>query len=83
MMELIKLMTAGPAEVYGLDAGYIAEGGPADIVLIDPAKEWVVRDEFASKAHNTPFIGRTLKGSVEYTICGGKIIYKDKDRKDD
>ena len=27
--------------------------------------------------NNTPFIGTKLFGRVKYTICGGKIVYKD------
>ena len=76
MMELLKLMTIGPSEVYNLDAGYIAEDGPADIVLIDPNLEWTVEDDFASKAHNTPFIGWRLKGRAVMTIASGKIVYR-------
>ena len=75
MMDLLRVMTIGPAQVYNLDAGYIAEGGPADIVLIDPDLEWTVEDDFASKAHNTPFIGRILKGKAIMTIASGKIVY--------
>ena len=75
MMDLLRVMTIGPAEVYKLDAGYIAEGGPADIVLIDPNAGWTVEDDFASKAHNTPFIGRKLTGKVIMTIASGRIVY--------
>ena len=75
MMDLLRLMTIGPAQVSNLDAGYIAEGGPADIVLIDPDIEWTVEDKFASKAHNTPFVGRVLKGKAIMTIASGKIVY--------
>lgn len=77
MMELLKLMTIGPSKVYNLDAGYIAEGGPADITLIDPKMEWEVKDDFASKAHNTPFIGRKLTGRAVMTIASGKIVYSE------
>ena len=76
MMDLIRLMTYGPSQVYNLDAGYIAEGGPADIILIDPDAEWTVEDNFASKAHTTPFIGWRLKGMNKMTIASGKIVYK-------
>ncbi|MCR5740445.1 MAG: dihydroorotase [Lachnospiraceae bacterium] len=76
MMDLIRLMTYGPSRVYGLDAGYIAEGGPGDIILIDPDAEWTVEDNFASKAHNTPFIGWKLKGMNRMTIVSGKTVYK-------
>lgn len=74
MMELIEKMSAAPARLYHLDAGYLAEGGPADLVVFDPKKEWVVND-FASKAANSPFVGETMPGVVRYTICGGKIVY--------
>ena len=77
MMDLIRLMSYGPALVYNLDAGYISEGGPADITLIDPDKEWTVEDDFASKAHNTPFIGWKLKGKAVMTIVSGNIAYKE------
>ncbi len=76
MDRLIRLMTIGPASVYNLDAGYIAEGGPADITLIDPYAEWTVENNFASKAYNTPFIGRKLTGKVCCTIASGKVVYK-------
>lgn len=77
MMDLIRLMSYGPALVYNLDAGYISEGGPADITLIDPKKEWTVEDNFASKAHNTPFIGWKLKGKAVMTIVSGNVAYKE------
>lgn len=74
MMELIKKMSLAPARLYHLDAGYLAEGGPADLVVFDPKKEWTV-ESFASKAANSPFIGEKLLGVVSYTICGGRIVY--------
>ena len=75
MMELIEKMSLAPAKLYRLAAGYLREGGPADLVVFDPEREWVVRD-FASKAANSPFVGETMPGVVSYTICGGKIVYR-------
>lgn len=77
MMELMEKMSFAPAKLYHLDAGYLAEGGPADMVVFDPKREWVVKD-FASKAANSPFVGETMPGVVGYTICGGKIVYRGK-----
>ena len=74
MSELVRKMSYAPAQLYQLDAGYVAEGGPADLVVFDAKKEWTV-EAFASKAVNSPFIGETMPGVVSYTICGGKIIY--------
>lgn len=75
MMELIEKMSLAPAKLYHLDAGYLKEGGAADLVVFDPKKERVVED-FASKAANSPFVGETMPGVVNYTICGGKIVYR-------
>ncbi len=76
MMELIEKMSLAPAKLYHLDAGYLKEGGPADLVVFDPKKEWVVKD-FVSKAANSPFVGERMPGVVSYTICGGKAARGD------
>lgn len=75
MRQLLTLMSTNPANLYHLDAGYLSEGGPADIILIDTTAEWTPQ-EYASRASNTPFTGWKLKGKVVKTICGGKIVYE-------
>ena len=75
MRQLLTLMSTNPANLYHLDAGYLAEGGPADLILIDTTAEWIP-EHYASKASNTPFTGWTLKGKVVKTICGGNVVYK-------
>ncbi len=75
MMSLLEKMTCNPAKMYGLDAGYLAEGGPADIVLFDAGETFTVT-EFASKSENSPFRGWQLKGVVKYTVCGGRVVYQ-------
>ena len=77
LMELLRKMSLAPAQLYHLDAGYIAENGPADLVVFDKDAEWeVAQDKFASRASNSPFIGEKMPGVVTYTICGGKVVYK-------
>lgn len=75
MSELVRKMSYAPAQLYRLDAGYVAEGGPADLVVLDPDGQWVVGG-FASRAVNSPFIGETMPGVISYTICQGKIVYR-------
>lgn len=75
MAQLLHRMSTGPAALYHLDAGYLAEDGPADLILIDTAADFVP-GEYASKASNTPFTGWQLKGKVKATVCGGKIVYE-------
>ena len=68
-------MALAPAEMYGFDAGCIKEGGPADLILFHEEKE-VVYESFASKSENSPFRGIPMYGSIEMTICGGRIVYR-------
>lgn len=76
LSELLAKMTINPSSMYDFDAGYLAENGPADIVIFADKEERVVSDHFASKALNSPFIGEKLQGVVKYTICDGNIVYK-------
>lgn len=76
MSQLLRLMSANPANLYHLDAGYLAEGGPADIILIDTAAQFVP-EAYLSKSSNTPFTGWKLRGKVVKTIAAGKIAYED------
>lgn len=77
MASLIRKMSLAPAALYHLDAGYLAENGPADLVIFKKDAEWQVDgDKFASKACNSPFIGERMPGVVTYTICNGKIVYR-------
>ncbi len=74
MRSILEKMSTNPAAMYHLDAGYLAAGGPADIILVDTAAEQVFT-EYASKSDNTPFTGRKLHGVVKVTVCDGEIIY--------
>lgn len=76
LMDLLAKMTSNPAAMYDFNAGYLAENGPADILIFADKEDRLISDQFASKASNSPFIGETLKGVVKYTICDGQIIYQ-------
>jgi dihydroorotase len=79
---LIERLTAGPVRALGLDRhvagiGAISEGGPADIVLLDPQSAWTVEAaRFASKGKNTPLDGVALRGAVVATIAAGRIAHE-------
>ena len=77
MSHFLEKLTVNPAELYHLDAGYVAVGGLADLVIFDENETWTVTENFKSKASNSPFIGDTLTGRVKYTICDGKVVYRD------
>ncbi|MCK9430195.1 MAG: dihydroorotase [Candidatus Omnitrophica bacterium] len=75
--SLFEKLSFNPARILELDKGSLGQGRPADIVVISAEKEWLVRkNELTSKSKNSAFLGRVLKGMVDYTICNGKIVYK-------
>jgi len=81
-LQMAQVMSTGPARAFDLmdqyGDGKIAEGNPADIVVIDPGQEWVIdKRKFASKGSNTPFDGWKVRGRVKWTICEGEIVYHD------
>lgn len=74
--EALRPLTSAPASFLGLAQGRIAEGAPADLILIDPEAPWACReDELVSKSKNTPFDGRRFTGRVATTIVGGRIVH--------
>lgn len=75
-LQLFCKISRNPAELYGINAGYIAEKSVADLVVFDPKREWVI-DKFASKSQNSPFANQKLTGKIELTIANGEIIYCD------
>lgn len=74
-LQLFEKMCLNPARLYRLDSGTIREGGAADLVIFDDSQEFTV-ESFRSKSANSPFLGARLFGCVEFTICGGKIVYQ-------
>jgi dihydroorotase len=76
--RLVMRMSAGPAKVLGLPGGSLAPGGAADVTVIDPQAAWTCDPTlFRSKARNTPFGGRTMRGRAVLTVVGGAIVFSD------
>lgn len=78
--RLIALLTIEPARLCNLDAhglGMLAAGGAADVTVIDPKLEWVVKAEaLKSKSKNTPFDGRRMRGAAVMTVVKGEIAFE-------
>jgi dihydroorotase len=77
---LVERMSTGPSRVLGLDdhGGPVAPGRPANLVVFDPAAEWIVGDRpFASKGRNSAFLGRSLRGRVLHTLLRGRFTVRD------
>ncbi len=77
LMQLVRLMSTRPAEIYGLPGGTLREGAPADVTVLDlRALKTVDPDTFKSKSRNTPFAGMRLKGWPVATIVGGEVVWR-------
>ena len=75
--ELAAKLTSNPARILKINKGSLSAGSDADLIVVSPDAEWQVKKtELVSKSKNSSFLGRKLKGLVEYTICGGKIAYQ-------
>lgn len=71
-----RVLSERPARIAGLaDQGRpIAEGEPANLVLVDDTASWTVRgDELASPSRNSPYEGMQLPGRVVTTMLRGRI----------
>jgi dihydroorotase len=78
--DALALLSWRPAAIAGLasQGRPVEPGNPANLVVFDPAHEWEVRaDRLASRARNTPFGGRTLRGRVKHTLLGGAPVVID------
>ncbi|MFN9972089.1 MAG: hypothetical protein ACK58T_19595, partial [Phycisphaerae bacterium] len=70
-------LTSAPAGILGLQAGRLAKGAAADLVLFVPDRAWRVREaEFRSKSKNSPFDGRPLQGRVLRPLVNGETIFR-------
>jgi dihydroorotase len=46
-----------------------------DLILFDPEKETTFTKDFMkSKSQNTPFLDKTLKGSVDLVVLGNDVL---------
>ncbi len=76
-IQAFSKVTINPARILRLDRGELKAGKTADVTVIDPGKTVHIDEKFIiSKCKNTPFMGRDLTGSVEYTICDGQVVYR-------
>jgi dihydroorotase len=59
------------------DRGYLDEGKHADIVIVDPEREWrVTKESLLYHCGWSPLEGREMKGSVERTFVNGQLAYE-------
>ncbi len=75
--RIVELMSTRPAEIAGLSDRHgnpVEAGQRANLAIVDPNAEWTISGTgMASRSHNTPYEGRTVRGKVQYTILEGEL----------
>jgi len=76
LIDLLARLSLKPAEILGFPQGRLAAGAPADLVLFDLDRAWIVdEDRFLSKSKNSPFGGRPVQGQTVRTLVDGRTVF--------
>ena len=72
---LVKRYSAEPRRLMGLEPVPVEEGKFAEFILFDPEGSTTFTTKFMkSKRRNTPFLDKTLKGSVDLVVRGKEVL---------
>lgn len=78
LQQLVDYLTIKPAQTFDLLYGRLEEGGFADLTVINLDQETEIKaEDFASKGHNTPFIGYKVYGTPVLTLVEGEVKFKE------
>lgn len=77
-LQMAERLGLGPARVLGIDAGTLAAGSPAHLVLVSADAPFVFeRTGMRSAGRNTPFQEWTLPGRACATLHAGTWVFRD------
>ncbi len=77
MPAAIRKLSYNPSVILGVGGGFLKEGVPADLAIIDPEFEYILKaEDIQSKSKNSPFIDKPMKGRNVLTIVDGRIVWK-------
>lgn len=75
--EAIGKLSYHPATILGVPGGRLVQGDDADVVIVDPKYDYTLGEgDIVSRSKNTPFIGNRLRGRVEVTMIGGRVVWE-------
>lgn len=76
LLPLLRAMTLNPANRLGLEAGRLTAGAPADVIVFDVDRPWVLEKKaIRSRSKNSPFEDARFSGRVLTTIVAGRKVY--------
>ena len=69
-------VTIAPARLLGLESGQLAQGAPADLVVVDPHSPWFCNAQtLNSRGANSPFFGWEFSARVCHTLVDGRLVH--------
>jgi dihydroorotase len=77
LLRIVDALSTAPARLFGLEAGSLKPGAPADLALVDLDEPWVVQEAgIRSRSKNTCFEGARLQGRVLQTMVAGRTVFR-------
>ena len=79
LSQAVGRLASGPARCRRLPGhgGPVVPGAPASLTAFDPAARWTVdAAKLASRARNTPYHGRQVRGRVMHTLLRGTFTVR-------
>ncbi len=76
-VQFAKICSANPAKLFGMypQKGIIRPGSDADIVIIDPGKQYTVtHGRLHENVDYTPYEGIRMQGSIDCVISRGDVV---------
>lgn len=81
--DLARLWCWQTAEIFRLPGNRMRPGDPADFILFDPERFWMVTPEsMLSKGRNTPCLNREIPGRVMDHYLGGISVFSRRETPD-
>ncbi|HEY8402818.1 MAG TPA: dihydroorotase [Cytophagaceae bacterium] len=76
--KVVEKMSHAPAICFEIEKrGFIREGQWADLVLVDPNKEWTVsKSNLFYKCGWSPLEGKKFTTQITHTIVSGNLVYE-------
>jgi dihydroorotase len=77
LLDALAKVTCNPARRFGLEAGALEKGAPADLVVFGLDVPWKIdAGKLRSRAENSAFDGRPVQGRAMRTVVEGRTIYR-------
>ncbi|MFN0203238.1 MAG: dihydroorotase, partial [Bacteroidia bacterium] len=71
LARLMEIISQNPRKILGLPTSIVQENAPLDFTLFQPQAAWqLTAKDIPSRAKNSPFLGKELKGKVWGVLVG-------------